>query len=495
MFDYELLQKLPVLSLPGTNPESLTTLSGTQILFNQYYDYIETFYWAAFFATAIIVLWVAYLKIKHHPPLKATDRSPHHMNDRENKWFGLYKRLFSIDEIKGSTTLKLMGGAVLLGHLINYYFLVQTMNGTVQGVENGTNVCWPFLQGCEAFIFLQSFPTSHMQRIIYACLFFIIVYAAKALLENKIARAHGCIFILFIWHLYISLISYSQYMTVGAYTYYILALTFVFVFCMHRRFFFCLLFIFFYFLSVTTKLSDTWILGTYFSSEMAGAPLFSNTLVPFATNFVILIELFLPWFLISRHTKIQRATFYIFSLFHFYATFIVMYHYSIIAVPAYLILFGSRFTPFKTIPVDKKSWLGWSLIILLCVIQAVPHLISKDRWITLEGGLYGMYMIEANHQCDVRIHDGNDIVQHVQHVKPSYRCDPYQIVTVAQNTTCAKNPDKSYRIEFLHSVNGGPFYEIINEDNLCTLEYKAFTHNEWIKTREEAPALYRPAKN
>jgi hypothetical protein len=93
------------------------------------------------------------------------------------------------------------------------------------------------------------------------------------------------------------------------------------------------------------------------------------------------------------------------------------------------------------------------------------------------------------------VFDGDKVVQHIQKSRPSYRCDPYRFVTIAQNNFCKGNEGAVYGIEFLHSLNGGPFYKIVDEDNLCTLKYKAFSHNEWIKTRETAPALYRPAKN
>ncbi len=489
MFDLKTLETLPVLSLPGTDPTQLTGLSQTQMFLNQYFTELQMFWWVFF---GVAFLFVIYKAVK--APVLAPLPAPKPKGEKP-AWRERYAKLFSLHEIENEPALRLMGGAVLLGFLINFYFLVQDTSATVQGVESGINVCWPFFPGCSKFIFLEAYPFSHMQRMVYACLFFVILITARKLLEKDYVATHVGILIIFLWHLYISLMSYSQYMHAGAYTYYVLSFGFIYLFTSHKRFFLSLAFIFFYFLSVPTKLSDTWILGTYFSAEQAAAPLFSNELIPFATNWVILIEILVPWYLISRHKWPQTAAFYIYSTFHFYATFIVMYHYSIIAIPAFVILFGPLYKPFNGIPKDVKSYIGWSFIGLLCIIQAVPHMISNDRWMTLQGAFYGMYMIEANHQCQITISDHNGPVQKMHNAKPSYRCDPYRYVKIAQQSLCKKNPHMTYSIEFLHSVNGGPFYKIVDEENLCELTYKPFSHNEWIQTRETAPAVFRPTKN
>jgi len=50
--------------------------------------------------------------------------------------------------------------------------------------------------------------------------------------------------------------------------------------------------------------------------------------------------------------------------------------------------------------------------------------------------------------------------------------------------------------QFDHSTNGGPFYRIVDENNICQLEYKPFSHNTWIKTpKEGAPIMGYPVKN
>ena len=75
------------------------------------------------------------------------------------------------------------------------------------------------------------------------------------------------------------------------------------------------------------------------------------------------------------------------------------------------------------------------------------------------------------------------------------RCDPYEYFTRIKQR-CEKNSYiERIALEFDHSINGGPFYRIIDERDVCELEYKPFSHNEWIKLPGEAPIVGYPLKD
>lgn len=491
MFDLETLQNLPILTLPGTDISQLTGLSNSQSWINSHYYFIEYCWWVVFFSTLFYMVFYlfSYKNVEKEEIKEINIVST-------NKFVSFYRKIFSLEEIEKSDTLRLLGGALLIGYILTFYGFVEDISPTVEGVKNGLNLCWPFFQNCESIIFLKGYPYSYMQQMVYALLFGIILLSARKLLERKILIAHAGILILFIWLIYTILTSYHQHSYAANYTYYIVGLSFIFLFASYKNFFACLSFILFYFLSTTTKINDTWILGSYFSALKLGAPFFSNELIPFATNFVIFIEIIGAWFLMSSNKLLQRTMFYCFTAFHLYAVIIILYYYSIIAIPIFMILFGPLFKPFKSIPKNRKSYIGWAFIISLFIFQAIPHMISGDRRMTMEAHFFGFFMFEANHQCDSRVIQNNSVIHRTTNSISDYRCDVYKVLKQSQFVYCKqKNDPNKYRLEFLHSINGGPFYQIVAEDDLCSLTYKPFSKNDWIKTKETAPALFRPNKN
>jgi hypothetical protein len=137
------------------------------------------------------------------------------------------------------------------------------------------------------------------------------------------------------------------------------------------------------------------------------------------------------------------------------------------------------------------------LLATLLGIQAIPQLIKGDAKLTLEGNFYGIYMFEANHQCALELSnpDGTLIRRRIS-TNARFRCDPWPYFSVAKRTYChADSGDTPIHFRLIHSINGGPFYEIVNAPNLCDLEYRPFTHNTWIKDETTAPIVGRPVKN
>ena len=75
------------------------------------------------------------------------------------------------------------------------------------------------------------------------------------------------------------------------------------------------------------------------------------------------------------------------------------------------------------------------------------------------------------------------------------RCYPYEWWS-RYHTRCERNPsiDRiSLRID--HSINGGPFYRIVDTENICDLPYYPLGENRWIKQPPEAPLIGYPVTN
>ena len=213
------------------------------------------------------------------------------------------------------------------------------------------------------------------------------------------------------------------------------------------------------------------------------------------TNLVIFMEMIGSWFLFSRRKILQRGVFAFFVFFHLYSGILVGYHYPTIVLPPLLVFFGPLFRPFPAAPLGRASLPGWLLTALLLGVQMFSHTLPGDTKLTLEGNFYGLYMFEANHQCRIRLLDSNKkLLDMRDRTDARDRCDPWLNLTLAQQRYCPANPPP-ISFAMIHSINGGPFYEIINEPDLCRLHYKPFEHNDWIKDETTAPMVGRPLTN
>jgi hypothetical protein len=329
--------------------------------------------------------------------------------------------------------------------------------------------------------------------------------------------------LLFLWKLLVIFV--LSYVAPGPYDYYHVILTAVILFAHYKEYFLKLAFVIMYFMSVTVKFTPAWVEGTYFTSMRSGLPLFPPIFTILLTNLVIFVQIIDAWFLMSKNWVWQRISFLFALIFHLYSGVLVQYNYPSVSVPAVLILFGPmyRYTP---TPFGRKSLGGWIIILLVCLFQLLGFLVSPNRFLTLEGHRYGMFMFEANHQCQITFtthtkrqvpastwsgmqctglycltdttitpeEGGTKIVRRMESASSWNRCDPYEVWFRAKST-CTDPAIKNISMQFDHSINGGPFYRIINENNICDLAYKPFSHNSWIKVPPEAPVVGYPVQN
>ncbi len=400
-------------------------------------------------------------------------------------------------EIQNSLVLKWS-----LGSLVFSYFIVFTgwhssaATATI-ALSNLDYVCPRYFQSCEFFYFLQSLPYGYSQSIFYMGLFLIMAWSIYLMSQRAWAAAQQALIPLWVWH-FGNVIFFTEIRS-GNYEYYLIVFGFILLFLPHKEFFLKLSLVWFYTLSTLAKLHPSWIIGSYFSTLKTGLPLFPDWSIPLFTNTVILAEMIGSWFLLSSKPRLQKAAFYFFVFFHLYSGILVGYRYPATVLPFLLILCGPwyRYTP---VPLTLKSLFGWGLILILLFLQISPKLIPGDEKLTLEGNKYGLYMFEANHQCFSHItinyrsaQNPDTIVQTSPNAR--HRCDPYETWFKLQNI-CKRNPSvQSIAWELNHSINGGPFYKIVNTKNACELPYHPFRHNDWIQTSETASIIGYPVKN
>jgi hypothetical protein len=360
----------------------------------------------------------------------------------------------------------------------------------------------------------------------YMALFAMMLTIVWAMWRNHWTLAHALMLILFVWDALITLI--FSFNAAAPYGYYHLILTAVLLFASQKEFFLKISFILMYFLSATTKIDSTWILGTYFSTLKLGLPLFPAFSTALLTNLVMGMQMIGCWFLVSKRTPLRYAALAYFAFFHWYSGIFVLYKYPTITLPSLLILFGPlyRQTP---IPFGRKTVVGWIILLLVCVFQILGFAAPGDRRLTLEGNKFGMFMFEANHQCIVTVtsyiesdakpenrsyplgdcSDATCLVLTTAHREGSMlvrtdryesgnswnRCYPYVWWSRLHRQCELKSNTKRIGFTMEHSINGGPFYRIVDLPNICDIAYKPFGPNTWIMSPPDAPITGYPVQN
>lgn len=440
-----------------------------------------------------------------------------------------YRSLFSIEEIEREPILQWSFAASLFFFFITFYRWMASPNLTIEQAERGMAVCWEYFQDCTKFFFLHDFVVGYSYAMFYMALYTLMLLVIYLMWKKRWVEAHACLLLFLLWEILATLV--FSFTNSGPYFYYHIILTTMLLFVPYKEFFLKLSFVFMYFMSVTTKLDSTWILGTYFTALRDGLPLLPDALTPLITNLVIFMQMIGAWFLMSKNWFLQRTAFLYFLAFHLYSGIFVHYFYPSVSLPPLLVLFGPmyRYTP---IPFSKKTIAGWSVIAVVALFQLLGFMSPTDRRITLEGNKFGMFMFEANHQCivttgtytvtppparpDFEVPAGTQCGGFFCRVKSTTeeagdgltlredryesgtawnRCYPYEWWW-RYNTYCKRDENiDRVSMQIDHSINGGPFYRIVDVPNICELPYRPFRGNTWIKEPPEAPLMGYPVTN
>lgn len=389
---------------------------------------------------------------------------------------------------------KLTVASLLVPYFAAFYALVYSTHTSID--TETSRGCWSYLTDCADFYFLQALPFGYSQTIFYAGIFLVFLLVIDGLLKDRWQQVWWTLMLLFVWKLYTSFIIGTQ---PGNYEYYDIILMTIVLFSPYKAWFLRVTFVLLYFLASTIKIHEGWILGTYFTSLQTGLAIFGDTIAPVVTMTVILMQIIGAWFLLSQNETYRNAAFLFFFIFHLYSIVYVGWRYP----SSDLFMLCTLFYLYKNpapVPLFKKTIVPYALLVLLICMQFLPKLIPGDQKFTLEGNNFGLYMFEANHQCISTVYVTDPLTkssweQVSMNVSAQIRCNP-SLYLQRIKKACLENPSRLYSWTFDHSINGGPFYRMVDKLDACVLEYKTFKKNPWIKyKKEEMKIIGYPLKN
>lgn len=398
-------------------------------------------------------------------------------------------------EIENDPILQRVFWALLIGFFISFIYWAPDKTITIESVEAGLHTCLPYFQNCSDWIFLRTY-TGLTPQLLYAILTLSLIGSALLAFSKRWTMAH-----MFLWPAAIWKVFYLAFIAGKAgtdYEYFHLPILFVFLFSSNKLYFSRVIFALVYLATATAKFDSSWIAGSYFFSLRHGLPLFSDSWIPFITNGVILFEIFSPFALLSKNKQAKTAALVAWIIFHAYSVQIVDFRYPLHCLTMLIALFWE--TPqAKEIKFNPGQVWSYAIMATFFLLTITPNFIPGDPRYNLKSMKLGVHMFDANHQCSslLEVVTKNQGTRSIASSSKSAmkRCAPFPIWFRAKQLCARENTDRvSWR--FLTSVNGGPFYEAVNSENICSTEYKVFAQNTWFKEpKDGAPIAGYPKKN
>lgn len=407
-------------------------------------------------------------------------------------------KALGIDEIRSSQTLILVAWVLLFGWFLEFSTWIHFGDFTVNAVSEGRHLCWPFFQECGEWYFLTQPPLGNTHALAYAVLFALLVAAGLALARRKFLAVHGIFLLFFLWEMFV--MGMSMRLAVN-YWYFHALYAALFLFSRERLFVLRLGAVMLYFLSGILKLNAGWIQGTYFTSLRDGLYFIPDALIPLATNGVIILELVIVWFLFSSRRSVRYAVLALLSVFHTYSVVYVGYTYPAVAFPMVLVLFLPMDRVLVSRELLRRAAVGVGILCAVLLAHIAYYATYGFQPFSLEGNKLRMYMFDANYQCrssaTFMYADGSSRALTSDSYYAKYRCDPYAHWFYFNQLCGERGGPESVRWTFDSSVNGSPFFRIIDVADACALPYRPFGRNAWIRVpgEELVPIVGYPEKN
>lgn len=231
----------------------------------------------------------------------------------------------------------------------------------------------------------------------------------------------------------------------------------------------------FYIIAGLTKLTPAWILGSYFGLNQKGLPLFDDRLILLLSNIVIIFELVGIHFLNAKVKVLRLVVFIFFICFHLYSYLIVGLRYPAYCIPLIIILY--------TIAKEKRLNMkpsSFSIVLsgILVLLNVYPLLIPGDHRVTYEGSKPTLNMFDGNRQSRLIVTYPDGKIQKLER-RSSYTRTTAYLEWKKYHLQCPSYESIGMKLDL--SIDGQPFYNIINQDDICQLTFEPYQRNEWIK--------------
>ena len=403
---------------------------------------------------------------------------------RQERAVRAYRNLFSIEEFEESFVLQWAFGVLLVGFLMLANTLIEAHTITVQGVLDGSFVCWPWFPNCADWHFLVGYPEGYSQRLAFALVLGLLVACAHSIWKKDWTVAHALLLVVYLFYVFVIYVLEGR----GELKYgdNLMVLATVALFFKNKVFYLGLTMVMMYFFGGISKLNEGWIMGTRFLGTET-LPLIPRSATMFATNVVLVMELLGSWLLLSRAAAVRVPVLFFFLVLHVYIVMFTELTYAVIALPLLLLLFSNSSIERRP---QRLQWGAVCFLGALFVLQLIHFLIPGNVIETREGDMYTFRSFAADFECrSIETHIFSDGTTQ-EFVRTSagtgIPCYPYaQLFAIRRRCELAGVLAARIAWKFDLYINGAPYLRIVDAPNACVLTFNAFAHNDWIQLHPE----------
>lgn len=391
------------------------------------------------------------------------------------KYFTGYERLFSVHEFKNSQ----LAPYLLIASIAFLVFALKNPAlSIVTPLQVGEYICPIWFQNCYEYYIFSEYGY-HIWSIV---LMLFLSGALVAVLSRRLVLGHMLLLVPAVWHIVlVGLLTHNDFYY-GHVMFYVCIINFILLFLPNKIMTVGWVLMMTYILSLSSKMNDSWLGGgEIFKSLDLGLPIVGDQLhTPLALT-VIAIHGGIIWLLLSKKPLRYIAIGALF-IFHIYSVVLIQYFFPAVAVVILLIVFLGHECPIHWPAKRLHQIIIIGLTALLILGQSVSLVIPGDSRLTREGVRFGLHMFQALPWCyittSIRDQDNTESVQWWEEERMGY-CRPYYQWYVLKQR-CLHNNLKSALLTMDIAINLEPYRRVLDEVNVCAVEYHPLRHNPWI---------------
>lgn len=370
-----------------------------------------------------------------------------------------------IEEVTQSALLRFFGAVLAFTLVLTNIFWISSETGIFLAKDSEA-LCWPQFWGCRDFRFLSR----ESWDLVFAAFAVVSSGLVIAFLKERSLRWSWCLLLLLsAVKVSIILLDYRLRLNQHIMSTWV---TLAFLFIPNKAQGIRLLLQLFYFAAGLVKLNTDWLSGAALQGRL---PFFEGVALRWACAYVVVLELFLVWGLLSRKPWFRWSTWGQLLLFHALSFPVVGFFYPTLMFSLLLIYPLSWFLETSK---PSFSWqkyrapLAFGLVFALTQTSWMAK--GEDPALTGKGRLLSLHMIDAWVDCEAtaQVHDlGKPLFQKslLMSLPARIKCDPVVFKNRAENL-CKKFHLKSTNLD-LHLKSkrstATNYTEILNIKNFC----------------------------
>jgi hypothetical protein len=341
----------------------------------------------------------------------------------------------NISEIQQDNKLKLFGLFLLGTHFLTAFFWLHF------SFTFGP-ICWPGLDGCESISFFVQNNWNY----------FVGFYVFLALGVFYVWTRNGLRF--FYWGLLLLvgiklMLQLSDYRLMGNYHYMPQILTLAYLFLPRKIDVVRIFIVLFYFSAGMIKFNTDWFSG----AALLKVPIINGFWLQVALAYVVLLEMFFVFFLLSSRQLLVWMVLVQLVLFHIFSFHIVGYFYPCImaCLLSAFLLFRSRLV--MVFPrINKIAMFGFIFV------QIFVLFFEPDSSVTGRGRILSLNMLDARTQCEsvFYIKFKKKVIEYIprfEHFGTRIQCDPALFFSQVKKLCLEKASDASFTdIDFVNQT-------------------------------------------